>query len=155
VALVSVGCSKKEAPQPPTAASPPRTFPHAIGVTTDTPHQIGSFDSSKKAMVTKQNEVGAVVFGPYLPLELGNYRAVFKVSAEGSGEEAVGKVDVNAFSDATPENPIAADDIKPARGEQRVTVDFSGVAGMKYEFRIWANGKGMLSAKEVVIEKKG
>jgi len=70
-----------------------------ITVTADTPHQIGSFDSSKKAMVTKQNEVGALVFGPYLPLEPGNYRAVFKVSAEGSGEEAVGKVDVNAFSD--------------------------------------------------------
>jgi hypothetical protein len=61
-------------------------------VTAETP-QIGSFDSSKKAL----SKTGALVFGPYLPLEPDNYRAAYKLSAEGSGVKAVGNVDVNAF----------------------------------------------------------
>jgi hypothetical protein len=45
--------------------------------------------------------------------------------------------------------------LKPASGEQRVTVDFQSAGGMKHEFRVWPNAKAILSAKEVVIERKG
>ena len=154
-AVISVGCGKKETPQTRPGLSAPRTFPHVIAVTPETPHKIGNFDSSQNALVSKQNERGALVFGPYLPLEPGNYRAVFKLTVEGSGDKAVGRVDVNAFSDAKRVNQVAVADLKPAAGEQRVTLDFEGAAGMRYEFRVWANGKGALSAKEVVIEQRG
>jgi FkbM family methyltransferase len=135
--------------------SAPLAFPYAIMVTAETPHQIGSFDSAKQAMVTKQNEAGALVYGPYLLLEAGNYRAVFKLSVQGSCEETAGKLDVNAFSHAKPDNPVATVDLKPGADEQRVTLDFQSATGMRYEFRVWANGKGTLSVKEVVIERKG
>ena len=150
-----VSMELKPADYAPAGSSAPRTFPHVIRVTADTPHQVGGFDSKKQALVTKQSEAGAVVFGPYVPLEPGKYRAVFKLSAGGSSGEAVGRVDVNAFSDARPNNPVAAIDLKPATSEQRITLDFQSARCMKYEFRVWANGKGTLSAKEVVIERRG
>jgi hypothetical protein len=155
VAVISVGCGKKETPRGSTSAPERRSFPQVIAFTAETPHQIGKFDSAKQAMVAQQNESAALVFGPYLPLEPGNYRAVFNLSADGHGQESVGKVDFNAFSDAKPDIPVAAADLKPASDKQRVTLDFQSAAGLKYEFRVWANGNGVLSVKDVVLERRG
>jgi hypothetical protein len=57
-------------------------------------------------MVTKQNEVGALLFGPACRLNRPITEAVFKLSNEESGEEAVGRVDGNAFSDAKRDNSL-------------------------------------------------
>jgi hypothetical protein len=63
--------------------------------TSDTPHLIGKFNSLIKALVSEPGETGVLVYGPYISLEKGRYRASFTIeaSAHKMGSE-VGAVDV-------------------------------------------------------------
>jgi hypothetical protein len=117
------------------------SFPHVIRISAETPHNIGSFGQKSGGMVSGKNEAGGLVFGPYLDLQPGKYQATFKLKAGGNRGDVVGKVDVNAFSQTRPDNPVAEAELKQAAGDQSVNLDFEGVAGMKYELRVWANGK--------------
>ena len=163
-AVLGIGCSdreeKKSAPaQPASAAAPaPATirlsFPHVIPISAETPHNIGSFDQKSGAMVSGKNEAGALVFGPYLELQPGKYQATFKLKVGGNRGDAVGKVDVNAFSQTRPDNPVAEAELKQTTGNQRITLDFDGTPGTRYEFRVWVNGNGVVTAQEIVIDRK-
>jgi len=129
-------------------------FPHLIPISAETPHNIGSFDQKLGAMVARKNDTGALVFGPYLELEQGQYQVTFSVSTDGGQDEIIGKVDVNAFSDARPDNPVVEKELRRAKKDQNITLDFSGVPGKKYEFRVWANGNGSLSVKNITLDRK-
>ena len=125
-----------------------------IAISAETPHTIGSFDQKLGAMVSGENESGALVFGPYLELQPGKYQATFKLKAGGNRGEIVGKVDVNAFTQTRPGNPVAEAELRQAKGTQRITLDFDGTPGMKYEFRVWSNGQGEITAQDIVIDRK-
>jgi hypothetical protein len=162
-AMFGIGCSDREEKKPASAKSTsadepaPATilsFPHVIRISAETPHNIGSFGQKSGALVSGKNEAGALVFGPYLDLQPGKYQGTFKLKAGGNRGDVVGKVDVNAFSQTRPDNPVAEAELKQAAGDQSVSLDFEGVAGMKYEFRVWANGKGVITAQEIVIDRK-
>lgn len=163
-AMCGIGCSdreeKKPVPTKSTSADEPApatirlSFPHVIRISAETPHNIGSFGQKSGGLVSGKNEAGALVFGPYLELQAGKYQATFKLKAGGNRGDVVGKVDVNAFSQTKPDNPVAEAELKQAAGDQSVNLDFEGVAGMKYEFRVWANGKGVITAQEIVIDRK-
>ena len=76
-AVVNVGCTDKKQSQSPkpagTSANVPglQTFPYVIAVSGETPHQVGKFDRKSGAMVAKEGESGAVVFGRYLERQPG------------------------------------------------------------------------------------
>jgi len=129
-------------------------FPYVVPISAQTPHNIGSFDQKLGAMVARKNDTGALVFGPYLELEQGQYQVTFSLSAGGGQDESIGKVDVNAFSDTRPDNPVVDKELRRAKKDQNITLDFSSVPGKKYEFRVWANGNGSLSVKKITLDRK-
>jgi len=51
-------------------------------------------------------------------------------------------------------NPVAQAEVKQAAGNQQLTLDFDGTPGMQNEFRVWANGKGVITAQEIIIDRK-
>lgn len=162
-AVLGIGCSdrKENKPAPaksasalPAPATAKLAFPYVVPISTQTPHNIGSFDQKLGAMVARKNDTGALVFGPYLELEQGQYQVTFSLSAGGSQDEIIGKVDVNAFSDARPDNPVVDKELRRAKKDQNITLDFSGVPGKKYEFRVWTNGNGSLSVKKITLDRK-
>jgi hypothetical protein len=163
-AVLGIGCGDREEKKPVSANSTPAaapasatiklTFPYVIPISSETPHNIGSFDRKLGGMVARKNDTGALVFGPYLELEPGKYRATFKLNAGGNPGGIVGKVDVSGFSQKRPDNPVAEAELKQAKGTQQITLDFDGTTGMKYEFRVWANGQGEITAQDIVIDRK-
>jgi hypothetical protein len=162
--FISAGCGDrketKPAPAKTTSSASPApatirlTFPHVISISAETPHNTGSFDQKSGAMVSHKNEAGAVVFGPYLELEPGQYQVTFSLNAGGGQDEIIGKVDVSAFSDTRPNNPVVEKELRRAKKDQNVMLDFSSVPGKKYEFRVWANGNGSLSVKKITLDRK-
>ena len=160
LAVVNVGCTDKKQSQSPrpagTSANVPglQTFPYVIAVSGETPHQVGKFDRKSGAMVAKEGESGAVVFGPYVALDPGKYRATFKVKVDGSGGEIAGTVDVNPFTEGVAVKPPAKQALRAGSGEQTIALEFDAEAGPKYEFRVWANGSGTIAVREIVLERK-
>jgi hypothetical protein len=136
------------------SASAPITFPYVIRVALESPHQVGGFDKDRQAIVAKQGEKGAVLFGPYLELDAGKYSAAFELETGGASGKVIGKVDVSAFSIEKPDNPVSQADIVVSSKKQRVVLDFEAVTGKKYEFRVWTNGVGGISVRDVTISKK-
>jgi hypothetical protein len=161
--ILGSGCSEREEKKPApvksssdAAPAPVRiklTFPHVIPISRETPHHVGNFDQKLSAMVSRKNEAGALVFGPYVELDQAQYRVKFKLKTSGNPDQIVGKVDVNAFSDAQPDNPIAEKEVRHTKEEQKLELDFSSTAERKYEFRVWVNGSGILSVKEITLDR--
>lgn len=160
VAILGIGCSDREEKKPGPAksgAAPAAiklNFPHVIPMSADTPHNIGNFDQSTGTMAAGKDQAGALVFGPYLELDPGRYQVTFDIKTGGGKEPIIGKVDVNAFSEAQSDNPVAEQELQRAKNDQSITLDFSAVAGKKYEFRVWVNGNGDLSVKKITVDRK-
>jgi hypothetical protein len=160
LAVVNVGCtdkkqSKSQSPAGTSANVPGlQTFPYVIAVSGETPHQVGKFDQKSGAMVAKEGESGAVVFGPYVALDPGKYRATFKVKVDGSDGEIAGTVDVYPFTEGVAVKPPAKQTLRAGSGEQTIALDFDAIAGPKYEFRVFADGKGSIAVREIVLERR-
>jgi hypothetical protein len=160
LAVVNAGCtdkkqSKSQSPAGTSANVPGlQTFPYIIAVSGETPHQVGRFDQKSGAMVTKEGERGAVIFGPYVALDPGKYRATFKLKLDGSDGEITGTADVNPFTEGVTSEPAAKQALRARSGEQTIALDFDAAAGPKYEFRVFADGKGSIAVREIVVERR-
>lgn len=122
---------------------------------TATPHQIGYFDASNNAMVSKLGEQGALAFGPYIELEKGRYRATFTLDANGdSSVVEAGAVDVNGYNDGGTGKiygklPISLDSKK-----QEISIEFYVTdPSLRHEFRVWSNGTAKINFFKVSISK--
>jgi hypothetical protein len=118
-------------------------------------HQIGSFDQSTGTLSSQMGEAGALVFGPYVQLDQANYTVSFHLVTSGPPDTAIGKVDVNGFNDKKPDpdSVPTLSEIRTGDGEQVIKLNFKGRTERRYEFRVWANGKGSIELRDIVLKK--
>ena len=114
--------------------------------------------SAPVASVVQLQEIVTTATGEYVAASLapGHYQATFLVTAESSVEGVeVGFVDVNGSAGATPVPTLAAAPLKAARGEQIIKLTFdANNPQIKYEFRVFLNGKGIrTTVKGVQVAK--
>lgn len=163
-AMLCAACTEKAADS---AANPPDKQP-AVGQIapvatslTVTPklttlHTVGRFEPTTTTMVAEKGQAGALMYGPYAKFAIGHYQATFHVTAESDVDGAeVGVLDVNGYTGAAQNSPIAKAPLKTANGEQVVKLTFDVTDPLvAYEFRVFVNGKGNRTIiNSVQIEK--
>ncbi|MEY2577381.1 MAG: hypothetical protein QOI49_205 [Verrucomicrobiota bacterium] len=122
-----------------------------------TSHLVGSFDSKTAALVAGPGERGWLMYGPYVKLSPGGYRAVFSVTVEApSSDTETGLVDVSRIIDRSQVSELVSVPLRSAPGEQQIALKFHTMPSdlFPYEFRVFVNGaEDRVSVGGVVVEK--
>lgn len=117
----------------------------------------------KGEIVIQSGDTGHGVYGPYLPLKSGHYRVVLDASADLSslglleGRNLFNLEVVNADKQQIlAEKYLSAGDF--GNGQHTFAVDFDWPASEsgelhKLEYRIWSNGRAVLTVRRVIIEE--
>ena len=128
-----------------------------------TPHVIGAFVSrgQKEYLYAKKGEAGFLLYGPYVPLEEGSFRLIFRVRADYRGPRGVATLDINAFDPPTKTGRVLSslvirgDDFASPRQFRDFSVYFStkGLArGTLYEFRARSSGESGLWVEQTTLQ---
>lgn len=143
MAILATACAK-------TPTVPPRIFLAEA----DSPHQVGKFSDTEKLIRSSKGEVGAVVFGPYVNFEPGRYSATFDATATApTAGVPLGAVDVSEATAAKPENVLINAPLISSPTSQKIAVEFSVTSrDVKYEFRVWSNGAGVIEYRGVEVK---
>ena len=116
-------------------------------------HLIGQFSQSEGALVSKIGEAGYLHFGPYAELAPGAYEAKFVVSMDGAAGGTT-TLDVNAFVPDKADSPVAAAQLTNSGSDQSISVPFTAVAGARYEFRVFCDGKANVKLHKITLLKR-
>lgn len=142
----------RKAPAPQQLVSVVRIVP---GPTTS--HLVGSFDSKTAALVAGQGEKGWLMYGPYVKLSPGGYRAVFSVTVEApSSDTEAGLVEVSRIIGRSQLSELVSVPLRSASGEQQISLTFHTMPNdfSPYEFRVFVNGvEDRVSVTGVAVEK--
>jgi len=145
--FVIAGCTEKGESTHSVASStelPPPFARLQITAGPSTPHTVGTYDPASAMMIEDKSKSGALMFGPYVRLPVGKYRATYLVAAEGdqAGVE-VGRVDVSGYVQNKSVDIVSSAALKTATGQQSISLMFDATnPEYLYEFRVWTNGKG-------------
>lgn len=120
-----------------------------------TPHTAGKFDPTMTSMVAEKGESGAIIYGPYVKLQAGCYAVTYHVTAESEIEGTeVGTLDVEGYIPPNVDEKLAYTSLKSVHGEQTIKLSFKAVnPEYLYQFRVWANGNGRVSIKNIQVER--
>lgn len=119
----------------------------AVFSASNAPSQTGRLVAEGDAaiLVAEKGESGALMYGPYVDVEPGQYRVTFDVYAEHHPEGAV-RLDIAAAPD---QKLYGEKTLNDSSGQQ--IIDFSLDSTRTMEFRVWALGRSRVTVKAVSI----
>ncbi|MGY4517262.1 hypothetical protein [Lysobacter sp. HA18] len=124
------------------------SHPISIVMSGASPHQVGQYDQPGRALVAQVGEVGALHFGPYLPIPEGHYEASFDVECDRPAPGGCGKVDVAGEGGTV----VFGEAAIPAGARARVLVRFDVARWLNdAELRVFVDGAGRVRLRGISV----
>lgn len=155
-----VGCKRET----PTSKSAVPAGPVVYSIDDKSPHLIGTIMSrdQRQYLFAKKGEAGFLLYGPYVSLGEGSFKATFRVRADRPGAHDVATLDVNAFDPPTKTGRVLSsliirgDDFAAPDQFRDFAVYFSTkelARATSYEFRVQSSGQSGLWVEQTTLQQ--